>query len=102
MDEVRRLFGSRCPQSWEWQTLAACRGSDTATFYHPENERGPRRHRREQAAKEYCAACPVTAQCLRWALETREPYGVWGGKSVEEREELLSQPTQRTVSRRTA
>jgi WhiB family redox-sensing transcriptional regulator len=26
---------------------------------------------------------------LRWALAAREPYGVWGGMTVEEREELL-------------
>ncbi|MEP6598782.1 MAG: WhiB family transcriptional regulator [Actinomycetota bacterium] len=93
MNEVRRLFGAQSgrPQDWEWQSLAACRGTETATFYHPENERGPRRERREQIAKQFCAACPVVGQCLRWALETREPYGVWGGKTVEERAKLLSQ-----------
>jgi transcription factor WhiB len=25
-----------------------------------------------------------------WALETREPYGVWGGMSVEERQAMQS------------
>lgn len=32
----------------------------------------------------------MTAQCLSWALQTREPYGVWGGKSVEERDVLIA------------
>jgi hypothetical protein len=27
---------------------------------------------------------------LRWALAAREPYGVWGGTSAEERELMLS------------
>jgi WhiB family redox-sensing transcriptional regulator len=92
MAEVRRLPLSR-QGAWEWQVQAACRGTDTAVFYHPENERGPSRRRREVRAKEICSHCPVVANCLRWALATREPYGVWGGLSVEEREALLtSQP----------
>jgi WhiB family redox-sensing transcriptional regulator len=28
--------------------------------------------------------------CLRWALAAREPYGVWGGLSAEEREAMLA------------
>ena len=37
-----------------------------------------------------CSSCPVTEMCLRWALNAREPYGVWGGLSTEEREALLT------------
>jgi WhiB family transcriptional regulator, redox-sensing transcriptional regulator len=74
---------------WEWQLRGACRGLDSATFFHPENERGPSRIRREQLAKQVCARCPVAEACLNWALRTREPYGVWGGKSTEERGELI-------------
>ena len=76
---------------WDWQSLAACRGMDTAIFYHPENERGPTRHRREREAKRICQGCPVVANCLQWALATREPYGVWGGLSAEERLALQSE-----------
>ena len=89
MSDVRRLPLSR-QGAWEWQMHAACRGIDTSIFYHPENERGPSRRRREVRAKQICQACPVVANCLRWALAAREPYGVWGGLSVEEREALLA------------
>jgi WhiB family redox-sensing transcriptional regulator len=89
MAEIRRLPALR-QGDWDWQMSAACRGSDTSTFYHPENERGPSRTRRETRAKAVCAACPVIESCLRWALAAREPYGVWGGLSVEEREALLT------------
>jgi WhiB family redox-sensing transcriptional regulator len=65
---------------------------DTSNFYHPENERGPSRARRERLAKAICARCDVRENCLRWALAAREPYGVWGGLSTEEREALLRQP----------
>jgi WhiB family redox-sensing transcriptional regulator len=88
MAEVRRLPAPR-EGDWDWQVDAACRGLDTANFYHPENERGPSRARREMQAKAVCAQCPVIQNCLRWALAAREPYGVWGGLSADERESLL-------------
>jgi len=75
---------------WTWQSMAACRGMDTAIFYHPENERGPTRHRRDWEAKRICQRCRVVGPCLQWARETREPYGVWGGMSVEERQAMQS------------
>ncbi|SHG02504.1 WhiB family transcriptional regulator, redox-sensing transcriptional regulator [Jatrophihabitans endophyticus] len=89
MGEIRRLPELR-EGDWDWQMSAACRGQDTATFYHPENERGPSRARREMQAKAVCSGCPVVQSCLRWALAAREPYGVWGGLSVEERERLIT------------
>ena len=30
--------------------------------------------------------CPVLAQCRAHALQVREPYGVWGGMTEDERE----------------
>lgn len=88
MTEVPRLPTPR-EGDWEWQHDAACRGADVSTFYHPDNERGVSRARREMRAKAICSNCPVRAMCLGWALKTREPYGVWGGLSVEEREQRL-------------
>ena len=89
MADERRLPALR-EGDWEWQADAACRGTDTSNFYHPENERGPSRVRREMRAKAVCARCPVVTNCLRWALAAREPYGVWGGLSTEERETMLT------------
>jgi WhiB family redox-sensing transcriptional regulator len=84
---------SRLPEPllehWEWQRLGACRSLDTALFFHPENERGPRRVAREAGAKAVCARCPVIAECRQHALAVREPYGVWGGLSESDRAELL-------------
>jgi WhiB family redox-sensing transcriptional regulator len=90
MADVRRLPVPR-EGDWDWQVNAACRGTDTSNFYHPENERGPSRVRREMSAKAVCAVCPVLDDCRRWALAAREPYGVWGGLSADEREALLTQ-----------
>ena len=58
---------------------------DVETFYHPDNERGAKRQRHEMRAKAICATCPVVQPCLDWAVSRREPYGVWGGQSPDER-----------------
>ena len=76
---------------WEWQLAARCRGRDDL-FFHPHGEREPARSTREAAAKEVCGHCPVRRECLDHALTSGEPYGVWGGLSEGEREELLHGP----------
>lgn len=43
-----------------------------------------------EPAKSICRDCPLRAQCLDWALATREPYGVWGGADERERRKLLT------------
>ena len=43
-----------------------------------------------QAAIAVCATCPVVEACLKHALSVREPYGVWGGMSEEERARLIA------------
>lgn len=75
---------------YEWQYEGACTESDPETFFSPESERGPRRRARERAAKSYCARCPVVDECLEHALAVREPYGVWGGLTIGERNNLLT------------
>jgi len=76
-------------ESYDWQYLGACNDVDPETFFSPESERGPRRRAREAAAKSLCDRCPVVAQCLRHALDVREPYGVWGGLNATERYHIL-------------
>ncbi len=85
MADVARLPGPNA-DLWHWQLDGACRGEDPSLFFHPDGERGPARAAREAAAKSVCATCPVVALCASHALTVREPYGVWGGLSEEERE----------------
>lgn len=75
---------------WEWQYLGACREADEKLFFHPEGERGSTRRRRAENAKAICATCPVISECLDQSLRVREPYGVWGGLSEDERSALLA------------
>lgn len=74
---------------WEWQSHAACRGMASDTFFHPPDERTTAREDRIAAAKAVCRRCPAITACLDHALRVREPYGVWGGRSEDERAELL-------------
>jgi WhiB family redox-sensing transcriptional regulator len=71
--------------NWAWQFQASCRDSDAQVFFHPPGERGTERRARDQAAKQICLRCPVRDPCLRFALEAREPYSVWGGQTERER-----------------
>lgn len=89
MTDISRLPGPAMDR-WEWQMLGACRGEDTELFFHPEGERGPSRANREAGAKAVCATCPVIAACREHSLSAREPYGIWGGLSEHEREDIIA------------
>src|SRR3954447_15704349 len=89
MSDLSRLPGPMTEQ-WEWQQLAACSGLGTERVFHPDGERGQRRDSRERAAQAVCRTCPVMAACAAYALSVREPYGVWGGMSESDREEILA------------
>ena len=86
MADYSRLPGPNA-DLWDWQLRGLCRGKDSSLFFHPEGERGAARAAREQSAKEICLNCPVQKQCCEHALRVREPYGVWGGMTEEERED---------------
>jgi WhiB family redox-sensing transcriptional regulator len=48
-----------------------------------------------KAARGYCQTCPVQPQCLQFALETKQDWGIWGGATVAERRKLLRERTMR-------
>lgn len=71
----------------EWLRAAACVGEDPELFF-PVSTAGPAL-REAAAAKRVCARCPVSSECLSYALGTAQTSGVWGGTGEEERTELL-------------
>ncbi|SEG63042.1 Transcription factor WhiB [Actinacidiphila yanglinensis] len=98
MADFSRLPGPNA-DLWDWQLVAACRGVDSSLFFHPEGERGAARSAREAAAKEVCMRCPVRAECATHALAVREPYGVWGGLTEDEREAMMGRSRHRGTDR---
>ena len=88
MADIARLPGPVLDH-WEWQLNAACRGMAITTFYHPWAERDQARKDRIAAAKAICRDCPAINKCRDHALRVREPYGIWGGLSEEDRARIL-------------
>lgn len=70
----------------DWTETVACRGPQSQLFFGP-NQFEPKRERleREEAAKELCQQCPAMVACRAYALETSEPFGIWGGLTEGER-----------------
>lgn len=62
-----------------WQDQANCLGADPDLFF-PE---GPEVNIKE--AKELCYSCEVKYECLEYALQHGEKFGIWGGMSERER-----------------
>ena len=69
-----------------WRDAAACRSVEPDLFF-PIGTTGTALHH-IAAAKAVCATCPVSSECLEFALETNQDSGVWGGTSEEERRQL--------------
>ncbi|MGH8903069.1 MAG: WhiB family transcriptional regulator [Egibacteraceae bacterium] len=70
----------------DWRARAACRDLDTELFF-PIGTTGPAVDQANQA-KAVCAGCPVTLQCLEWALAKHQNAGIWGGLTEDERRRL--------------
>lgn len=70
----------------DWRHRAACLNEDPELFF-PIGNSGPALIQIEQA-KRVCAECEVSDICLKWAIETGQDAGVWGGMSEEERRAL--------------
>src|SRR3954449_804067 len=89
MAEISRLPGP-IADLWDWQLEGACRRTNPDVFFHPEGERGPPRRNRDEAAKAVCLTCPVLNECRTHALAVREPYGVWGAMTEDDRERIYA------------
>jgi WhiB family redox-sensing transcriptional regulator len=64
-----------------WYAKAACLDSDADCFF-------PEKGGSTRAAKRICQTCSVTAECLDYALDNDERFGIWGGLSERERRRL--------------
>ena len=81
-------------EGFDWQRSAACRGEHAVNFFPPTHfERKDLRLARERVAKAICRTCPVAAECLEYAISSREPHGVWGGLNEVERRQLIERRT---------
>lgn len=70
----------------EWRQWAACRGLDPDLFYPFESD-----VEAVEDAKRVCSQCLAQAACLEYALSIREPEGIWGGATAQERRRIIRQ-----------
>lgn len=66
-----------------WRSQARCRDLDPSWFF-PVGVTGEAEIQIRRV-KEFCSECPVSLECLEFALRTNQEYGIWGGKDEEER-----------------
>jgi WhiB family redox-sensing transcriptional regulator len=64
-----------------WQDRALCAQTDPEAFF-------PEKGGSTREAKRVCTSCEVRAECLEYALENDERFGIWGGLSERERRKL--------------
>lgn len=64
-----------------WQDRALCAQTDPEAFF-------PEKGGSTREAKRVCHGCEVRAECLEYALEHDERFGIWGGLSERERRRL--------------
>ncbi|RMI02854.1 WhiB family transcriptional regulator [Cellulomonas triticagri] len=82
MASVLPLFGS--PEDdgiMGWQERALCAQTDPEAFF-------PEKGGSTREAKKVCQGCEVRSECLEYALENDERFGIWGGLSERERRKL--------------
>lgn len=67
----------------EWRDFALCAETDPEAFF-------PEKGASTREARQVCRACPVRAECLEYALDHHERFGIWGGLSERERRKLTA------------
>jgi WhiB family redox-sensing transcriptional regulator len=65
----------------DWMLQGDCARTDPEAFF-PEVGGSTRR------AKDICRGCDVQEQCLNYALDNNERWGIWGGTSEKDRQQL--------------
>jgi WhiB family transcriptional regulator, redox-sensing transcriptional regulator len=80
------IFGLTTEDAEElgWQERALCAQTDPEAFF-------PEKGGSTREAKRVCGGCEVRAECLGYALENDERFGIWGGLSERERRRLKRQ-----------
>ena len=71
----------------EWEN-AACRGVGVDTFIPSSGEAD---EADKQEALDLCAKCPIRLDCLQYALDNNEEFGIWGGVPQTERRQMIAE-----------
>lgn len=75
------------PTNLDWQTEAECAKKENEGLADSFFSNDPQE---KYAAKNLCFQCPVRRDCVKWAIESKEIWGVWGGRDENEIRRTLS------------
>jgi|tagenome__1003787_1003787.scaffolds.fasta_scaffold20551038_2 WhiB family redox-sensing transcriptional regulator len=70
-----------------WMTAGACNDQDPDLFF-PISASDASTEQIEHATA-ICGGCAVQAECLHYALTNNIKYGIWGGRSEQQRQSLI-------------
>jgi WhiB family redox-sensing transcriptional regulator len=73
--------GEGSEEESNWQERALCAQTDPEAFF-------PEKGGSTREAKKVCLGCDVRGECLEYALQNDERFGIWGGLSERERRKL--------------
>jgi hypothetical protein len=77
-----------------WTARARCAETDPEIFFPPADDPATEVQR-------ICAQCPVREDCLAYAIDADEQYGIWGGLDPRQRQNLRRrQRTARAADKR--
>jgi WhiB family redox-sensing transcriptional regulator len=64
-------------------------------LFFPVNEDGASHYK---AARDFCASCPIVAQCAEYGIKNEPDFGIWGGLSVKERDQIRAYRNKQKVA----
>ena len=67
--------------SMAWSRYASCDTADPDLFFPPPGTD-------TFYARSICRECPVRRQCLDYALESKQKFGIWGGMTEAQRRRI--------------
>jgi WhiB family transcriptional regulator, redox-sensing transcriptional regulator len=83
---ILALYDEDSLSALSWQDKARCAEVDPERWF-------PEKGGSVREAKRVCRSCEVRPECLDYALEHGERFGIWGGMSERERRRLTSERT---------
>jgi WhiB family transcriptional regulator, redox-sensing transcriptional regulator len=79
--ELGHVIGTAFEGELAWMESARCLDADPDAFF-------PEKGGSTREAKRICGQCEVRDECLEYALDNDERFGIWGGMSERERRRL--------------
>lgn len=76
-----------------WKDQAACLDADPDLFVGDDVTPIER-----ERAVAICHGCPVREECLAYALDTRQMFGIWGGLDERQRRAVVERLARRAVT----